>query len=92
MQLEKLIPQLNEGIADLAEAAEDPSFLEYTEKINKMLEKVRSLQGRYNELDSMAVRYNNYQEVLLMERTHFSKLEDVKENLDNISLMWTSLQ
>lgn len=27
-----------------------------------------------------------------MERTHFSKLEDVKENLDNISLMWTSLK
>lgn len=27
-----------------------------------------------------------------MERTHFSKLEDVKENLDNISLMWNSLK
>lgn len=40
----------------------------------------------------MAVRYNSYQEVLLMERTHFSKLEDVKENLDNIALMWNSLK
>ncbi len=43
MQLEKLIPQLNEGIATLAEAAEDPSLLEYNEKINKMLDKVLSL-------------------------------------------------
>ncbi len=40
----------------------------------------------------MAVRYNSYQEVLLMERTQFSKLEDVKENLDNIALMWNSLK
>ena len=27
-----------------------------------------------------------------MEKTHFSKLEDVKVNLDHISLMWNSLK
>lgn len=85
------IPKLNNRIDQCLKESEDEIFLKQTSSIFDVLRRLDALEATFKELESTAVKYNNYQEVLQMQATQFNNLENLREQLQLRCLMWRSL-
>lgn len=79
--LNELIPQLNNQINTLHEEAKNPIFLSGEANMFDMLRQLDELEGRFKELETRSMKYNQWQEVLQTQPTVFDNLDQCREDL-----------
>lgn len=57
-----------------------------------ILRKLDTLEATFKDLETTAMKYNNYQETLQVQATHFENLENLREQLTLRCMMWRSLR
>lgn len=67
-------------------------FLSNKSSMYDVLRKLDILETTFKELESTAVKFNQYQEVLQVQATPFEELETLREELTLRCMMWRSLR
>ena len=83
---------MNNNIHSLHEESLDPIFLSGQSNMFEILKILDEKEARFKDMEKLATKYNQYQEVLQTNPTVFEELDTLREDLNLRCVMWRSLK